>query len=337
MFTIPHIPLYLSYVVNQLFNLNKQEDAMNPKMLVSEAAELLDTTVQNIHNKIKEKNLPSSKEHNRVYFTHTTSKEIFKRSFKPTIYSFQLVKGGVGKTVISTNFAVRASLLGARVLLIELDQQANITRTLGVDASELPVMIDVINENLKFEDAIVNVFDGFDLLPSRVDNALLDNSLLIGRKALDRVFSKPLEELKKKYDVIVIDCPPSIGSSVTAAALASDVVVMPINPSDYSIAGLDITFNEIQGMFKQYEKNAELKIVFNKYDSRTNLSFNTMSEIIKHPIYSDHLIQSYIRSLQSIENTVSEGQSVYDSFKKTPEKEDFSSLTNDLLREYENA
>jgi chromosome partitioning protein len=310
---------------------------MNPKMLVSEAAEILGTTVQNIHKKIKEKNLSTSKEHNRVYFTHSTSKEIFKYRFEPTIYSFQLVKGGVGKTIIATNFAVRASLLGANVLLIELDQQANITRTFGVDASEKPVMIDIITEKLDFSDGIIKICDGLDLIPSRVDNALLDNTLLLGRKALDKIFTKPLNELKKIYDVIVIDCPPSIGASVTAAALASDVVVMPINPSDYSIAGLDITFKEIQNMFDQYEKNAEIKIVFNKYDARTNLSFRTMSEIIKHPIYSNHLLQSYIRSLQSIENTVAEGKTVFDSFKKNPEKEDFSALTNDLLKVVQNA
>jgi chromosome partitioning protein len=304
---------------------------MNPKMLVSEAATILGTTVQNIHKKIKENGLTTMKEHNRVYFTHTTAKEIFKLSFVPQIYSFQLVKGGVGKTVIATNFAVRASLLGAKVLLVELDQQANITRTLGVDASDKPVMIDVVTEGLDIRDAIINVSDGLDMIPSRVDNALLDNYLLIGRKALDRVFSKPLNDLKKDYDVIVIDCPPSIGAAVTAAGLASDIVVMPINPSDYSIAGLDITFNEIQNMFAQYDKNAQLKIVFNKYDARTNLSFRTMSEIIKHPVYSNHLIQSYIRSLQSIENIVSEGKTVYDSFKSTPEKDDFSALTDDLL------
>ena len=306
-------------------------------MLVSEAAEILGTTVQNVHKKIKEKNLSTSKEHNRVYFTHSTSKEIFKYKFEPTIYSFQLVKGGVGKTIIATNFAVRASLLGAKVLLIELDQQANITRTFGVNASDKPVMIDIITEKLDFADGIVNISDGLDLIPSRVDNALLDNTLLLGRKALDKVFTKPLNELKQTYDVIVIDCPPSIGASVTAAALASDVVVMPINPSDYSIAGLDITFKEIQNMFDQYDKNAEIKIVFNKYDARTNLSFRTMSEIIKHPVYSNNLLQSYIRSLQSIENTVAEGKSVFDSFKKNPEKEDFSALTNDLLKVVHNA
>ncbi|MDC0535850.1 ParA family protein [Francisellaceae bacterium] len=306
---------------------------MKPKMLVSEAAQRLGTTVQSVHKKIKENNLETFKEHNRVYFTHSTAKHIFKYEYKPLIYSFQLVKGGVGKTVIATNFAVRSSLLGARVLIVELDQQANITRTLNVDASDKPVMIDLIANDMDFREGIVNVHDGLDIIPSRVDNALLDNHLLLGRKALDRVFTIPLNKLKSEYDVIVIDCPPSIGAAVTAAALSSDVIVMPINPSDYSIAGLDITFNEIKSMFEQYDKSAEIKIVFNKYDARTNLSFQTMSDIIKHPTYSNHILQSYIRSLQGIENIVSSGQSVFDNFKSTPEREDFSALTDDLLTE----
>jgi chromosome partitioning protein len=310
---------------------------MYPKMLVSEAADILNVSVQSIHKKLKEMNLEVKKEKHKIHFTHSTSKELFKKKFVKKVYSFQLVKGGVGKTVISLNFAIRASLLGAKVALIELDQQANLTRTFNINANDQPIMIDIVNDKLSLSNNLVEVLDGLHFLPSRVDNALLDNTLLLGKHPLDKVFTKPIQNLKKMFDIIVIDCPPSIGPSVVAAALASDTIVLPINPTDYSLAGLELTFNELQNLFEQYEKEIQLKILFNKYNARTNLSFNTISEIIKHPKYSKYLIQGYIRHLQAIDNSIAENKSVFDTFRKTPEKEDFSVITSELLEEINNA
>lgn len=304
---------------------------LSPKMLVAEVALLLNTSVQNIHKKIKDKKLPIKKSQNRVYFGHAAAKEIFDFNIEPKVFSFQLVKGGVGKTAISFNFAVRSALIGAKVAIIELDQQSNLTRTFGVDHSETPVMIDIVKERLNIEDHLVNVSEGIDILPSRVDNALLDNVLMLEKHPLDKVFRRPIQHLKKKYDVIIIDCPPSISAAVSAAALASDVIVMPVNPTDYAVAGLELTHKELKDLFEQYELQSELKILFNKYDGRTSMSFNIMEELIKHPEYGPLLIQSYIRSSQGIENYISEGKSVFDTVKQTNEREDFSIVSQILL------
>lgn len=306
---------------------------MHPKILIADIAEILDVSVQFVHKKLKENNFEYEKDGHRIFFTHKTSKLLLNKKFKKKVYSFHLVKGGVGKTVISLNFAIRASLLGAKVALIELDQQSNLTRSFKINAEDKPVMIDIINEKLSLHEYLIPVLDGVDFLPSRVDNALLDNSLMLGKFPLDKVFYKPIQELKKIYDIIVIDCPPSLGSSVIAAAMASDTIVFPINPTDYSIAGLNLTYHELKSLFERYEKKMDLKILFNKYDARTNLSFTTMSEIIKHPEYNKLLIKGYIRNLQGIENSISENQSVFDTLKKTPEKEDFAIITSELLEE----
>ena len=308
-----------------------EELKLLPKMLASEAAIILDTSIQNVHKKLKEKNLPTEKSQNRVYFGHSTAKQLFNFNFDPKIFSFQLVKGGVGKTVVSYTFSVRSALLGAKVAIIELDQQANLTRSFGVNAKDKAVMIDILNDRLSIEDHLINVIDGIDILPSRVDNAVLDNTLMLKKLPLDKVFAKPLNKLKEKYDVIVIDCPPSIGASVSAAALASDVIVMPVNPTDYSIAGLELTYKELSDLFSQYDKTAEFKILFNKFDGRTTLSFNIMSDLIKHKEFGSRMLSCYVRATQTIENAVSTGKSIFDSIKSSPEKEDFSTVTKELL------
>ena len=304
---------------------------LNPRMLASEAALLLNTSVQNVHKKIKEIGLPTQKSQNRISFTYNISRQLFNFPLTPTIYSTALVKGGVGKTTIALNFAIRSALLGAKVALIELDQQANLTSTCNVNAKDKPVMIDVISQSIPIEDAFVPVADGLDLLPSRVDNALLDNMLLLEKHPLDKVFFKLFSGLKSTYQVIILDCPPSIGAAVSAAALASDVVIMPVNPTEYSIAGLDLTYRELTDLCSKFDKELEMKIIFNKYDARTKLSFNTLSEIIQHPIYKNMLLRSNIRNNQAIENSISAGSTIFDTMRTTNEKEDFSLMTDELL------
>jgi chromosome partitioning protein len=310
---------------------NKDLSQLHPKLLAIEVAHMLGTTVQNVHKRIKDGELHSSKSQNRVFFGHKTAKKLLNFNFNSKVYSFQLVKGGVGKTACSFNFAIRAALLGAKVALIELDQQANLTRTFRVDASNKPVLIDIVKENLSLEKCLLPIMDGLDFLPSRVDNALLDNVLLLDKHPLDKVFASPLKLLKKIYDVIIIDCPPSIGASVSAAALASDIIVMPVIPTDYAIAGLQLTYKELNTLFFKYETNAEFKILFNQYDSRTSLSFNALSELIKDEIFGKLMINSYIRKAQSIENHIASGKSIFDTIKDLPEKEDFAVVTQELL------
>src|SRR3989338_2276447 len=129
-------------------------------MLASEAATYLNISVQAIHKKIRSNNLAVGKSQNRVYFGHSTAKELFKISFTQKIYTFHLVKGGVGKTAMAFLFALRSALYGANVLLIEIDQQANLTRSCGINSSDRPVMIDILTQNIPINDCIVNVLDG---------------------------------------------------------------------------------------------------------------------------------------------------------------------------------
>lgn len=275
---------------------------LNPKILASEAAIMLNSSIQNIHKKIKSLGLETIKSQNRVYFAHNTARKLFNFSWPKKIYSFQLVKGGVGKSAISFMFAIRCCLLGAKVALIEIDQQANLTRSCNIDASDTPVMIDFLTKKLNIKDLMVPVIEGLDILPSRVENALLDNTLMVGKFPLDKVLSKPLNALKEIYDIVIVDCPPSIGQAVTAVALASDTIIMPVNPTDYSLAGLDLTYKEVNEVLEEYEKSCEIKILFNKFDGRTTLSFNTISDLIKHPVYGPKMVKSYIRSNHSMKN-----------------------------------
>lgn len=305
---------------------------MEPKMLISDAAEAMSVTAQALHAQIKRKDLPHKKSKNRVYFSYETAKELFPFEFKPQILSFQIVKGGTGKTSLCLAVGVRASLYGAKTLLIDLDQQGNLTRACRIKTHDKPIMIELINQEIDIEDGIVPVYDGLDILPSRIENALLDSNLMLKRLPLDKVYRDMIQPLTKKYDLILIDCPPALGSSVAAAALASDKIISPVTPSEFSLEGLEITTREINSIEKAYQAHIPVCPLLNEFDPRTSLSPDTMRFLLAHPKHSSTLIRTVIRRSQEFENVLTKGMSVFDSLTYSTAKEDVDLLTRELLK-----
>jgi chromosome partitioning protein len=307
------------------------EQKLSAKFTAVDASSFLGITLQGVHKNLKTKNLPFQKNQNRVYFGHETSKKLFNIDFKPQIIAFQIVKGGTGKTSVAHALSVRANLYGARVLCIDLDQQANLTQALQVNAEELPVMIDVIKDGVPLEECIINLSEGLDLIPSRIENAILDNMIMLNRLPLDRVYRDRLLELKKQYDLIIIDCPPALGQSVAAVALSADVIIAPVTPEEFSLSGLKISTEEVANIEKSYKVKIPLKLVLNKFDTRTSLSHDVLSTLIKHPVFSQKMFKTYIRASQDFPNSVAHKQSIFDIIKPTSAKEDIDLLTQEIL------
>lgn len=302
---------------------------MDPKMLVSEASEAFGLTAQALHNQIKRKNLDFGKSRNRVYFGHKTAKDLLNLAFSPQIVCFQIVKGGTGKTSMCLALGVRASLYGAKTLLIDLDQQGNLSKACRVGTHNTPIMIELINQDISIEEGTLPVCDGLDILPSRIENALLDSNLMLKRLPLDRVYKEMITPLKQKYDLILIDCPPALGSSVIAAALASDRIIAPVTPSEFSLEGLEITKEEVRNIEKNFHASLVLSPLLNEFDVRTSLSHETMKFLMTN--YEKSLIRSVIRKSQEFENVLTKGESIFDSLNNCPAKEDIDLLTRELL------
>jgi chromosome partitioning protein len=304
---------------------------MSAKITAVDAASFLNVSLQAIHKHLKTKNLSFEKNQNRVFFGHNTAKSLFDLTFDPKIVAFQIVKGGTGKTSLAHALAVRANLYGANVLCIDLDQQANLTQACQVNAEELPVMIDVIKEGIPLEDCIVNVSEGLDLIPSRIENAILDNMIMLNRLPLDRVYRDRFDELKKKYDLIIVDCPPALGQSVAAVALSADMIIAPVTPEEFSLSGLKISTEEIANIERTYKLRIPLRLVLNKFDTRTFLSHEVLSTLIKHPVFGERLFKTYIRASQDFPNSIANRQSIFEVVKATSAKEDVDLLTREIL------
>ena len=138
--------------------------------------------------------------------------------------------------------------------------------------------------------------------------------------------------LKKQYDLIVVDCPPNLGQSVAAVTLAVDTVVSPVVPENFALSGLKITCNAIKELEQNYLTKIPFKILVNKYDARTILSQDALHMLNKHPIYASHLLQTYIRTSQEFPNAIAKGKTIFDQVKPTIAKLDVDNLTRELLK-----
>jgi chromosome partitioning protein len=192
-------------------------------------------------------------------------------------------------------------------------------------------MFELLTDSRPITDGIVQVCDGIDLLPSRIENALLDNFLMLKRFALDRVYKDLIQPLKQKYDLILIDCPPALGTSVTSAALASDLVICPVTPGRFDLSGLNLSISEMAAIEKNYDRKIPIKILLNGFDSRKSLSHEILKFLVKHESYGDKLFKTTVRTSQEFTNVIMEGTSIFDSLKHGIAKEDIDLLTREIL------
>ncbi len=308
---------------------------MYPKMTIHDAAKILGASEQDVYQQLKTTNLPfisySGRALSNAYFSYLTSKHLFKYTIKPLALAFHIVKGGTGKTSLAYAMAIRSNLLGFKVLVIDLDQQGNLTDAFGIDANSVPVMIDILAEDYKFKDAITEVYPGLDIIASRIENALIDDIIKIKKNPLDLVYRKPIQELKKFYDLIIIDCPPNLGQSVASVNLGVDLVVSPVIPESFALSGLKTTVSTIKELEHDYQHKINFKVVINKYDPRTLLSQDAWQMLRSNNDYKDHLLHTYIRNSQDYCNSVAKGESIYDAIKPSMAKSDIDHLTLELL------
>lgn len=301
------------------------------KITASDAAQFLGVSLQSIHKQLKQKNLVSYKNQNRVYFGYDTSKELFKINFNKKIVSFQIVKGGTGKTSITHSLALRANLYGARVLCIDIDQQGNLSQAFNVDAKNSPVMIDILAENVPFKKAIIPISNGLDILPSRIENAVLDNYIMLHKYPLDKVYLELIKSIYSDYDLILIDCPPALGQSVAAATLASDIVIAPVTPEQFSLSGLQISYSEIKTLTSRFHHDIQFKIVLNKFDTRTALSNEVLTKLLNHEIFKSLICNTFIRNCQEFPNAIYAETNIFSTLKNTAAKEDIDLFTKEIL------
>ena len=145
-----------------------------------------------------------------------------------TVLAVANQKGGVAKTTSVASLGAALAELGQRVLLVDLDPQACLTFSLGVDPDEVEASVhDVLVGGADLADVVVTCDEGVDLVPSTIDLAGAE-AFLLSRPAREYVLQGALDPVRKEYDVILLDCSPSLGVLTLNALTAAQGLVIPM-------------------------------------------------------------------------------------------------------------
>jgi len=191
-------------------------------------------------------------------------------------------KGGVGKTTTAVNLSALLGDMGQKVLMIDLDPQGNTTSGLGMAVEDKSVY-EVIMGRLTMKDAVEETdFPGLNIVGSdiRLANAELE---LVNVEKREYRLKTAVEAVRKEYDFILIDCPPSLGLMTVNALGASDSVLIPIQCEYYALEGVASLMNTISRVKKTINPHLEIEgVLLTMLDGRTNLGLQVVDEVKKH-------------------------------------------------------
>ena len=191
-------------------------------------------------------------------------------------------KGGVGKTTTAVNLTAALTELGLKVLLCDFDPQANATSGLGVDKRRAKYSVyDVVINDTAPEQAIVHTKFG-DVLPSSADLAGAAVELITSEHR-EHQLRHALEAVKANYDVILIDCPPSLEMLTLNGLAAADSILVPVQCEYYALEGLSDLMNTVRIVRRSLNPKLDLEgVLLTMFDSRTNLSLQVAEEVKRH-------------------------------------------------------
>ena len=191
-------------------------------------------------------------------------------------------KGGVGKTTSAVNLTAALHDLGLKVLLCDFDPQANATSGFGLDKRKIKHSIyDVTINGVPVQDAIIHTEYG-DVLPSASDLAGATVEL-ITTDHRERQLEMVLKDIKKEYDIIFIDCPPSLELLTLNGLCAADGILVPVQCEYYALEGLSDLMSTLRMVKRRMNPRLEIfGVALTMFDGRTNFSTQVAQEVRKH-------------------------------------------------------
>ena len=198
------------------------------------------------------------------------------------IFAIVNQKGGVGKTTTAVNLSAALHDLGLRTLLCDFDPQANATSGLGIEKRKIKNSVyDVVINGVDPKEAIVQTPYG-DVLPSSSDLAGAAVEL-IGMDSREFQLKNSLAKLRFDYDVIFIDCPPSLELLTLNGLCAADSIVVPVQCEYYALEGLADLMNTLRAVKRKLNPNLNIfGVILTMFDGRTNFSNQVAQEVRHH-------------------------------------------------------
>jgi len=236
-------------------------------------------------------------------------------------------KGGVGKTTSAINIGAGLNKLGKKILLIDLDPQANLSQSLGL-----------INEPVNIYGALrgeyklqpTEILKGLDVIPSTLDlsGAEVELSSEAGR---EYILKELIEPLRASYDFIIIDSPPSLGLLTINSFTASEEILIPLQAQYLALQGLTKLIEVVDKIKQRLNKGLKVGGVFiTQYDSRKVLNRDVVETIQAH--FKDEVFKTKVRDNIALAEAPSQGLDIFRYSPKSYGAEDYLALSKEVLK-----
>lgn len=238
-------------------------------------------------------------------------------------------KGGVGKTTTTVNLGASLTNEKQKVLLIDFDQQANATISLGINREEIRYdIVDILTTDMNTEEVILKTsIASLDIIPASIRLSLIETMLFDNENKAWVLFNK-LEKIKKKYDYILIDCPPSLGLIIDNALYASDSVIIPVECGFYAYDALTQMVNKIDEVQKTKKIDIE-GILLTKLDNRNTFGYKIVEKV--KFMFPQKTFNTIISSSSHIQEAPMYGKSVLQFSYNSRGSKEYRELAKEIL------
>lgn len=240
-------------------------------------------------------------------------------------------KGGVAKTTTSISLAAALAQKGKKVLIVDIDPQANATTGLGINKTKLTYSIrDVLLNECEINEVILpTIFENLDILPSNLKLSKFEKQLA-GETAPEFILRRCLDNIDVEYDVIIIDSPPTLGRLAYNVIVASDSVIIPVQTEYYAMEGVIDLLDAIKEVEDKLYSETKIKgVLLTMHDKREKLT-NEVADIVKE-YFTDKMFKTIIPKNALVKRSAADGIPCIIKYPDCPGSKAYLQFTDEVL------